>query len=533
MKIDQETAVERLALLGRASTPIYYTDGIVAARLGYYQLGRMPDGKRALRFGLDLEDMQKVCNPDGTFGFAHQERLGGVGVYDKNVSSGRIYADMIMHQEMFRDTIHQEGTLVRTAPGTYQSRHVSFLEVPDKADPEKVRIHAFVTALPSTDFVPVSRSAGSAKHMFGDASFHLTREKAIGREEALPFILDHFTQLQIGLTHGVSAADSETRSLSRPARTLFRTLFGMVGMVDRLGRNTIGQFTDAVEEMRHKNVQPMYDFVQKGVSYISLRTALKSGIAKLALPLVEAAFNFGNDVKSNRRKLPNGLGRHALPQAVETPLNKYLVPLRPESTKGMVPLCAREAQLLPLNYNARDTDPFDAERFDHIGWNSIRSAFGGTLLVYDKTSLILQPNGLWIAALYDKNGDERVRGHTIVGYNPKLDTGTKPAPLPQVAAYLKAGHVIRYTHDGDGEQSYTSELVPLADMRKPLAEIHAANDGYLLVAEKPKVSPMSQIVERAAPVKPAAAAVATAPMTLGAIVARPAAGKAEQLANGK
>ncbi len=499
VKLNQKTAFERLALLGRAAIPIFYEGGIIAARLGGYHLARMENDKRILLFATDLEHLQKKEYPDGSVFFAHPERLFAVGAYESHAPTGKIYADMVSHQEQFRDTIHQEGTLVRMGPGVYQSRHVSFLETPDKNDPKKVHVYAFVSGLPSETFVPVQHDYVLGTHLLNQRRFHLTPGGSIEKDSALPLIISHYTELQDGLAHGVPAISTESNRLPRPSRILLGILFGAVGLFSRLKKNTFDQLNESLEEIQYGNGQPMYDFVQKAASYMSLQAYAKAGLSKMARPALEVLLNFRNDAKINHRELPNGLGRYGLPQPVQTPLNAHLIPLRDTATTDLQPTDARAAQIFPLNYKSISVDPFDAKRFEHIGWNTYRSSFGSVLFIYDKTSLIFQPNGLWIAAVYDKEGDGRIRNETIVGYYPKIDKSSRPAPLPAVAEYLAEGSVIVFTHDAANEQSYSSSLVPLANLRHELAEIYDAGDGDLLVAKKPAVRQMSEIVRRDVP----------------------------------
>ena len=204
MKIDQETAKDRLALLGRPVLPIFYDCGVIQSRLGGYHFARMKTGQNLLVFATDLADLEKREYPDGSVFFARPGRLFGVGVYGK-YDKDLIFANLNDHQAQFRKVMHEEGTLVRTGPGVYQSRHVSFLETPDRADPKRVHVHAFVAGLPSEDFVPVRRDVRNTRNLISNACFHLTKSGPVAREDALPMIIDHFTHLQEGLAHGATA----------------------------------------------------------------------------------------------------------------------------------------------------------------------------------------------------------------------------------------------------------------------------------------------------------------------------------------
>jgi hypothetical protein len=523
IRYTQDQILERQHRNSRPSIPTFYPCGIMAARVGYYQLAELLGGDRILLYGLNLEDMQRRQHPVAGTHLAHPESLFAVGVYKPGTPGEMILADLMKHQAAFKQVIAEEGTLVRTGANVFQSRSVSYAmrDAPVKpGEGRLVHIDAYVAVLPGQDYVPVYEGTGLKSERLRFPRTRLTAKGPIPACDAIFEILSHFSELQTNIANGEDLAVKSIARRGTASRLLGRLQIGAVRRLSQLEDSARSMATSTRDSLEHMDAGTVISAWRmfKSVQDVTEKTALTI-LGALQDNFEDGGIALLSGAHTVRRSLPESLAPYVRQKRVDTPLTLFLTQLDPTRfDESMVsetilrdpemnmtparqkdaqtrsrripypkPLTLAESRMCPAEIQVRDIDPFDSSKHTHVGWNSVRHPLGTIVLAYENTLLQVQGNGLWMSARHDL-------GKTYVGFNERMDKATSARPSPHVAEWLQPGHVICFTHNAEHHRRDVATLIPLEKAMKDLGEIVRGGDGYLLTAEKPRLTPLPLII---------------------------------------
>ncbi len=475
--IQQDVALERLNALDSPSIPTFFSCGIIDTDIGYYQLARLPDGKRILIFGFNLEDLQLKEFPGYGNLFAHPAKLYGIDAFEEDISFNDIYQALTNHQAALKRIMREEYMLVRTGTYVYQSRAISYTisrkingTAPILPD-DLVEIDTFVDALHDKKYARIyyDKDANLYNHV-RCPRVRLTHAGAIPYKDALRLIQEHHTTLLTDLTEGRDGIQHEDKALTWMERFCLRLRIYSARLLSNLHK----ALDETVEEYKGDKVSGVFNLAQRGAALAKIPVAFHENLIELVLSLKEA-FEVEH-VGGSEPKIPEALKPYVSEFRLHTRFNQFLHPLRIEKVEAAVPLSLHESRLCPLNVKAVSEDPFQPTSTKAPGLGAVRSPLGTIVHMYPNSGLLIQANGVWIALCHDTQ-------KTYAGYNKDMDTQAKPSPRPILREWMGEQKALCYEHD---HHEYAVKSVDFETVHLAVKEITDHGDGHLLGTHRPE-----------------------------------------------
>lgn len=471
----QEEALNHLGRLEAPLVPTFYESGIIDGGVGYYQLAQLENDQRILVFALNLEDLQLREYAGYGRRYARPGMLYGVNAYDKSVAPNDIYSDLVEHQAGLMRVMREEYTLVRTKKDTYQSPTVSYVLKHDgataiqlqKSDSPAVTIEVSINSLHNKKLTPVSTEGDGNLYDRFQVSRMFLDTKNMESKEPIFQILNHYTAHLNKLVQGEEGMKGEGRKLGFWSHIQYYSRMYVTRLFNNIGMG----IQKTLNEIEEKKPSTFVEGVERGLALLKLPTLIHEGGFELFSTLWDA-FNF--TPKDSKQKTPKLLKPFIAEDKSTTGLNPYLRRMDATATETLVPLTLDETNIVPQNATILPGSPFDIvkNRAPNIG--ALRAPLGTILHQYsDKTLLLMQANGVWLAICDDK---------LYVGYNENMNTKSKPYAPPILQAWLDNQQVICYTRKGHKVQA---KVMKWEEAALALQEIISCGDGALLATHKP------------------------------------------------
>ncbi len=195
-ELDRTSVQGRFAQFERQVMPTFFTGGLIAAPIGYYQLALGHDGSAILLFAYDADNFASH-DVNGKNILLHPSDVFVVHGESATRPRNWVVPKLLSHQQALADVLREDYTLYQTSENTYQSSFISYA-LRESKTADQWQIFAYTNNLKDSQFVAI----GSAREHWRDWLNPSRKLGVFSRTEAEAFINKDFSERLKRVTAG-------------------------------------------------------------------------------------------------------------------------------------------------------------------------------------------------------------------------------------------------------------------------------------------------------------------------------------------